>query len=412
MKGNIVAEEIRGRIPSFAENVEDWLVKRGMGRRQARGIGQFGQMVPGLGDVEDVRDVAAGLKTGDYGRVGMGAVGAVPVIGGVLKKGLGSVIRNMPNALESLRLRRGARSKLEKLQKKHGDLVTGDDGKPLVVYHGTPKMGQFDEFDVTKSDDPSNKFIAFSTDPVFSENYTRHFGEANEGSPGMLMGVLKGKNIFDFRNKDHVKRLERKLINGKHAQLDRFKKILKKRGTDEEYAAKLVKDGRSNIEDSMAMARSWRDTIENSIVRVTDDLENLKTYRGMSGIHDGRWSAVEGAQAEIKELGYDGFLTSEFRTNPGVPKILKSGSEESRSLNVNVWKDEQFVPLFDDMKFGPGTEIKPVDALSRIKRTDVFTTSAERTKELRRKAMGIGTGDSQDEKALIAAERMLDILRK
>ena len=228
----------------------------------------------------------------------------------------------------------------------------------------------------------------------------------------MIMGVLKGKNIFDFRNKDHVKRLERKLINGKHAQLDRLKQILKKRGTNEEYAAKLVKDGMSKVEDAMDMARNWRSVTENSIVRVTDDLENLKTYRGMSGIHDGRWSAVEGAQAEIKDLGYDGFLTAEFRTNPGVPKILKSGSEESPSLNVNVWKDEQFVPLFDDMKFGPGTEIKPVDALSRIKRTDVFTTSAERTKELRRKAMGIGTGDSQDEKALIAAERMLDILRK
>jgi len=171
MKGNIVAEEIRGRIPSFAENVEDWLVKRGLGRRQARGLAQFGQMVPGLGDVEDVRDVAAGLKTGDYGRVGMGAVGAVPVIGGVLKKGLGSVIRNVPNALESLRLRRSSRDKLEKLQEKHGDLITGDDGKPLIVFHGTPDMGKFEYFDTAKSTDKRNKFIAFSTDPNFSVNY-------------------------------------------------------------------------------------------------------------------------------------------------------------------------------------------------------------------------------------------------
>ena len=412
MKGNIVTEEIRGRIPSFAENVEDWLVKRGMGRRQARGIGQFGQMVPGLGDVEDVRDVAAGLKTGDYGRVGMGAVGAVPVIGGILKKGLGSVIRNVPNALESLRLRRQSRSKLEKLQEKHGDLVTGDDGKPLVVYHGTPKMGQFDEFDVTKSDDPSNKFIAFSTDPIFSENYTRSFGEANESSPGMLMGVLKGKNIFDFRNKDHVGRLKRKLLDKEYDKLNRNKQLLKE--NDAKLEAGEIESG---------IHESYKDHYNLEIANSKEEIEVYKGKVGMNkwtverrgkirGIEDGRWSAVEGVQTEIKELGYDGFLTSEFRTNPGVPKILKSGSEESPSLNVNVWKDEQFVPLFDDMKFGPGTEIKPVDALSRIKRTDVFTTSAERTKELRRKAMGIGTGDSQDEKALIAAERMLDILRK
>jgi len=163
------------------------------------------------------------------------------------------------------------------------------------------------------------------------------------------------------------------------------------------------------------MHTAYRDHHNLSIANNIDEIKVLKglpnrssRFGRMTGIRSGRWSAIEEAQNDIKELDFDGFMTKEYKTSPGSSKI----SREDPALNIAVWKDEQFVPLFDDMKFGPGTEIKPVDALSRIKRTDVFTTSAERTKELRREAMGIGTGDSQDEKALIAAERMLDILRK
>ena len=87
---------IRSRPMDLVDMLSSGLQELGVEPRQAaRSANRFRDifsMAPLTGDMEDMRDILQGGLQGDVRRAGLGALGFVPLIGGMVKKGGGKVI--------------------------------------------------------------------------------------------------------------------------------------------------------------------------------------------------------------------------------------------------------------------------------------------------------------------------------
>ncbi|MGL6058539.1 MAG: hypothetical protein ACRC17_09510, partial [Culicoidibacterales bacterium] len=94
--------------------------------------------------------------------------------------------------------------------------VVDEEGKPLVMYHGT--LSDFEEFK------PNTRGVYFfSPDKKWVSKFlTDNAGEVVEGARVMPV-YITSKNPFDFKNKEHIKRLAIQASLGKSA-IDQIKK--------------------------------------------------------------------------------------------------------------------------------------------------------------------------------------------
>jgi len=76
--------EVKMAPTRWRDRLQDFLLPL-LGKQQAQQIAGIGEMLPGLGGVSGVEDVALGLKDEDYLQAGLGAAGFLP-FGGALKK--------------------------------------------------------------------------------------------------------------------------------------------------------------------------------------------------------------------------------------------------------------------------------------------------------------------------------------
>lgn len=90
--------------------------------------------------------------------------------------------------------------------------IVDEDGKPLVLYHGTPSTG-IHAFEVgynswgNKDFSGNHKVISFSTDPGFADRYA---GTPTHGrNPTVYPVYIRSVNPGDFRNPEHVEAVKR-----------------------------------------------------------------------------------------------------------------------------------------------------------------------------------------------------------
>lgn len=186
-----VDPQTRSLAERAGQSVSDFLYDKGIvsNRQGAQDVGStlsaLGELLPGVGDATAGDEFGRALAEGDKFGMGMGMLGAVPVLGDLAKKGVkkaGDVIESLPMD----EAKKGAR----KINKNLPDY------EELTLFHGTNK--QFDDFDVDAVGDFSSRDTAgnISMTPFFDEADSYSRGESfsgSKGSPRVIQSDFKGR---------------------------------------------------------------------------------------------------------------------------------------------------------------------------------------------------------------------------